>query len=85
VQRGAAQDTGLELVRVRRIVGVDEVRHVQGPGQRCRLALERAVALALLRPASVQRSVLTKDVGAELASGQVRYDVATIDRRFVGV
>jgi hypothetical protein len=34
VQGGAAQDAGLDLARMSRIVGVDEVRHVQGSGGR---------------------------------------------------
>jgi hypothetical protein len=69
LQPGAAQHARLDLRRVCALVGVDEMSEVQGARRSGGLALERAIAPALLRPASVERPVLTKDVRAEFAPG----------------
>jgi hypothetical protein len=68
VQRGAAEQPNLNLRRVGRVIDVNEVPEVQGPRSFGRLALHRPVPLSLVRPPSIQGSILTVDVRAKLSS-----------------
>lgn len=71
----------LDPSRVVRLVGVEQVREVQCANGSGGGALEGSVAFAFLRPAPVEPSILPEDVRAELAAGQVRYQMSAVDGR----